>query len=80
MRLFSPEHLAAIAATVLAAGLLTVMARLHEGGVSDRSRIAQLGRHTPSAIGFARGLAVVILVGFVVEQARTSRAATGARG
>ena len=68
MRLFSPEHLAAIAATVLAAGLLTLMARIHEGGVSDRSRIARLARHTPSAIGLARGLAVVILVGFVVEQ------------
>jgi hypothetical integral membrane protein (TIGR02206 family) len=50
MRLFSPEHLAAIAATVLAAVLLTVVAHRGEG-----TRIA-------------RGLAVVILVGFVVEQ------------
>lgn len=52
MRLFSPEHLAAIAATALVAVLLTLAAR------RDRSSAATL----------ARGLAVVIAVGFVVEQ------------
>jgi hypothetical integral membrane protein (TIGR02206 family) len=52
MRLFSPEHLAAIAATVSVAVLLTIAAR------EDRC----------SAVALSRGLAVVIAVGFVVEQ------------
>ena len=53
MPLFSPEHLAAIATTVIGAVLLTLAAR------RDRSSAATL----------ARGLAVVIATGFVVEQA-----------
>jgi len=51
MRLFSPEHLAAIAATVACALALTVVARRSEGGVT-----------------LSRALALVILIGFVVEQ------------
>ena len=69
MELFSPEHLAAIAVTALVAALLTAVARLHEGGVSDNSRQARAIRHTPSVNTFARGLALVIAVGFVAEQA-----------
>jgi hypothetical integral membrane protein (TIGR02206 family) len=52
MRLFSPEHLAAITATALAALLLTLAAP----------------RDRASAQTLARGLAIVIAVGFVVEQ------------
>jgi len=54
MELFSPEHLAAIAATVLGAILLAVVPR----------------RLTPGAANnVTRALAVVILAGFAVEQA-----------
>ncbi len=66
MRLFSPEHLAAIAATVVGAALLTWVARSAEGGVSVRCRLATVKRDTPS---LARSLAMLILAGFVVEQA-----------
>lgn len=54
MRLFSPEHIAAIAATALAALLLVVVARR----LGDRP-----------ATSLARALAIVLLVGVVVEQA-----------
>ena len=54
MVLFSPEHVAAIAATALAALLLVVVARR----MDDRS-----------AARLARGLAILILAGFVVEHA-----------
>lgn len=53
MRLFSPEHLAAIAATALAAIALVAGAR-------------RLGATTASRI--SRALAVVILAGFAIEQ------------
>lgn len=65
MRLFSPEHLAAIAATVLAAALLTLRARRSAGGVSRRSGSGEPSRHIP----VARTLALLIAAGFVVEQA-----------
>ena len=54
MALFSPEHVAAIAATALAALLLVVAARR----VDERT-----------ATRLARGLAILILAGFVVEHA-----------
>jgi len=54
MALFSPEHVAAIAATALVALLLVVAARR----VDDQS-----------ATRLARGLAILILSGFVVEHA-----------
>jgi hypothetical integral membrane protein (TIGR02206 family) len=69
MRLFSPEHLAAIALTVLAAALLTVAARADNGGVADRFGISEPSRHTPSVSTLARGLALLIAAGFVAEQA-----------
>jgi hypothetical integral membrane protein (TIGR02206 family) len=69
MALFSPEHLAAIAVTVLVAVLLTATARLREGGVSNRHGQRIPLRHTPSATTLARGLAIVILAGFVAENA-----------
>jgi len=53
MRLFSPEHLAAIAATVLAAIALTIAGRR----AGDRA-----------ATALARGLAIVVLGAFVLEQ------------
>jgi hypothetical integral membrane protein (TIGR02206 family) len=53
MRLFSPEHLAAIAATVLAAALLTIAGRR----AGDRA-----------APALARVLALVVLGAFVLEQ------------
>jgi hypothetical integral membrane protein (TIGR02206 family) len=52
MRLFSPEHLAAIAATAVLALLLTVLAR----------------RARARAPAIARALAVAILAGYVAEQ------------
>ena len=54
MRLFSPEHVAAIAATALGAILLATLAR-------------RLSPDRASAL--ARALALLILAGFVVEQA-----------
>jgi hypothetical integral membrane protein (TIGR02206 family) len=63
MRLFSPEHLAAIAATVLGALALTLA-----GGGAEKGRLSTLSGTTPRAIVLARGLAVVIAAGFVVEQ------------
>jgi len=54
MALFSPEHIAAIVATALAALLLVVAARR----VDDQA-----------ATSLARALAIVILAGFVVEHA-----------
>lgn len=54
MALFSPEHVAAIAATALVALLLVIAARR----VDDQA-----------ATRLARGLAILILAGFVVEHA-----------
>lgn len=54
MALFSPAHVAAIAATVLAAVLLAVAARRADDEVATR---------------LARALAIVILAGFVAEHA-----------
>ena len=54
MALFSPEHVAAIAASVLAALLLVVAARRADDQAATR---------------LARALAIVILAGFVVEHA-----------
>jgi hypothetical integral membrane protein (TIGR02206 family) len=54
MALFSPEHVAAIAATALAALLLVVAARRVDDEAATR---------------LTRGLAIVILAGFVVEHA-----------
>jgi hypothetical integral membrane protein (TIGR02206 family) len=69
MRLFSPEHVAAIAMTVLAAALLTVASRR-----AERARAGTYGRDMRigtmlSAEVLSRALALVILAGFVVEQA-----------
>jgi hypothetical integral membrane protein (TIGR02206 family) len=63
MRLYSPEHLAAIALTVIGALALTLA-----GGVLRNRRISTVSGTTPSAIMLTRALAVVILAGFVVEQ------------
>jgi hypothetical integral membrane protein (TIGR02206 family) len=65
MRLFSPEHLAAIVATALAAALATVLARRLARGVANNPRSASVNRHT---LAMTRTLALVILAGFVVEQ------------
>lgn len=68
MALFSLEHLAAIAVTIVAAALLTAAARLREGGVSENYRSGVVSRHTPSVHTLARVLAVVIAAGFIAEQ------------
>jgi len=79
MRLFSPEHLAAIAATALAAVLLTLAVRrlmaAGEGGGANDPRGPGVIRHTPAAelaggavLTSARLLGLAILAGFVVEQ------------
>ena len=62
MALFSPEHLAAIALTVLVAALATVAAR----GVANEPRSASEMR---LALAMARALGLLILAGFVAEQA-----------
>ncbi|MEA2219735.1 MAG: hypothetical protein QOJ35_2361 [Solirubrobacteraceae bacterium] len=62
MRLFSPEHLAAIAATALAAALATVLARRLAGGAANTA-IEQR-----RAVALTRALALLILAGFAVEQ------------
>ena len=54
MALFSPEHVAAIAATALVALLLVVAARRADDRAATR---------------LARGLAILVLAGFVVEHA-----------
>lgn len=68
MRLLSPEHLAAISGTVIAAVLLTAAARLQQGGVSPNDRQAMGIRHAPSVSQLARALALLIAAGFVIEQ------------
>lgn len=65
MRLLSPEHLAAIAVMVLGAVLA---ARVHAGDVPRRAGRARGSRRAPTARALARGLAVLIATGFVVEQ------------
>jgi hypothetical integral membrane protein (TIGR02206 family) len=65
MRLFSPEHIAAIAATAIAALALATLAR------RDPSRTATtLPRRAPprTATTLTRALALVILAAFVAEQ------------
>jgi len=69
MRLFSPEHLAAIAATVLAAVLLTVTARRGASDASIYSASARVNRRIASVTTLSRALAVLVAVGFVAEQA-----------
>jgi hypothetical integral membrane protein (TIGR02206 family) len=103
MRLFSPEHLAAIAATAVGAVLIVAVMRRLAGGVAIDPRLPGIVRNTPvvggaaavggagavggtavvggagaagrtgaaggtGAVVIARGLALVILAGFVVEQ------------
>jgi len=77
MRLFSIEHVAAIAATVVGAVLATLAGRRWAGGVANFTRGPRVIRHIPSGrqvgegrgvLALARALALLILAGFVTEQ------------